>query len=114
MLASLLCSLCLVSQEPPAFSDDFESASPDGSVAGWYVPTEGFRATVVDTLSVEGKQSARLEWIEDKGSPFGNLMRDFDATPYAGRHVRLSAKVRVESQDRGVAQMWLRVDRANG
>ena len=46
------------------------------------------------------------------GAAFGNLMQAFDATPFRGRRVRFRASVRVEGDETGRAQLWMRADRA--
>lgn len=123
MVASLVLAACLASPPwaasvqlppPPLYAEDFEQISPGEAVDPWGVPTGGYKATVATDHVAGGERAMRLEWVADEGAPFGNWMRTFDATPYVGCHVKLSAKVRVESSGAGVAQMWLRVDRPNG
>jgi C-terminal processing protease CtpA/Prc len=111
---SFFCSCVLtLAQSPPAFTDDFEQAAVGKPVSGWSVPTAGYEAAAASEQAAEGKQALKLHWIEDQGAPFGNVMRSFPAAAFAGHHVVLSANVRAESDKSGVAQMWLRVDRAN-
>ena len=46
---------------------------------------------------------------------YRNLVQTFDARPYQGKEIRLSAAVRVSGMPgRDSAQLWLRVDREDG
>ncbi len=96
---------------------DFEDDPVGGTPEGWFVPAAvakaGTTARVTDNNPAHG---ARCVEIEKKGTDlFGNLMQSFDAAPYRGLRVRLSASVRVRGTGPSSrAQMWMRVDRAGG
>src|SRR5580765_5015428 len=96
---------------PARFEENFESTEPKKLPAGWIVPTKGYEALVTDQDPGEGRQSLLLRSVEEKGAPFGNCMRTFDARPYTGQRIVLTALVKVEAEGGGRAQMWLRVDR---
>jgi hypothetical protein len=100
-------------QTPAPFAEDFENVEPNRLPDGWFVPTQGYEALVTEEDPGAGRRSLVLRPVEDKGAPFGNCMRAFDAQPFAGQRVVLSALVRVEAAGGGRAQMWLRVDRPN-
>lgn len=101
-------------QDAPGLFEDFETAAAGQPVTDWTVSTPGYTATVTAEQAAEGQHALKLEWVEDKGAPIGILVRSLPAGPFAGRHIVLSAQLRAESAQNGVAQMWLRVDRPNG
>ena len=103
--------------EPARRHHDFEADPVGAAPAGWFVPAAVARAgTTVTVTDKNPAQGARCVVVEKKGTElFGNLMQSFDATPYRGRRVRLSASVRVRGTGPSSrAQMWMRVDRAGG
>ena len=104
--------------EPPGPAGrhhDFEADPVGAAPEGWFVPAAiaGTTATVTDDNPADG---ARCVEIVKKGTHrFGNLMQSFDAAPYRGLRVRLTASVRVRGTGPSSrAQMWMRVDRAGG
>lgn len=76
----------------------------------WNVPTQGWRAELSEAHAAEGKVSLKLAPQDGQRSQVGNVMQMVEAAPYRGKHVRLSAKIRVEGQGAS-AMMWFRVDR---
>lgn len=114
---SLLIGLTLPHVTPAqskATNLDFEDGGVGSPPPGWFVPTAGYRARLVDQRPHEGKQCVLLESDEEAANtaPFGNIMQTIDAEPYRGKRVRLRAAIRISpagASDR--AQMWFRVDR---
>jgi len=103
--------------EPAGRYHDFEADPVGGAPAAWFVPAAVARAgTTVRVTDNNPAQGAQCVEIVKKGTDlFGNLMQSFDATPYRGLRVRLSASVRVRGTGPSSrAQMWMRVDRADG
>ena len=92
----------------------FEPGDPGDAVPGWFVPTPGWVAELTGDAAAEGERSMVLELRAATDAPFGNVMRAFDAAPYRGKRVRLSAKVRAEGEQSGRAMMWLRADLNDG
>ena len=92
----------------------FEPGDPGDAVPGWFVPTPGWVAELTGDAAAEGERSMVLELRAATDAPFGNVMRTFDAAPYRGKRVRLSAKVRAEGEQSGRAMMWLRADLNDG
>jgi len=123
VLASLACT------EPIAFGfvQDAQDAAPAGDVEygfepgepgdaapGWFVPTPGWVAELTGDAAAEGEQSMVMEQRAVTDAPFGNVMRAFDAAPYRGKRVRLSARVLAVGEQSGRAMMWLRADLNDG
>ena len=103
--------------EPAARHHDFEADPVGGNPEGWFVPaTVAEAGTTVRVTDSNPAHGARCVEVEKKGTDlFGNLMQSFDAAPYRGLRVRLSASVRVRGTGPSSrAQMWMRVDRGNG
>ncbi len=95
------------------FSDGFESAESGIKPSDWFVPVPSYASTVVEDEAASGQKAVQLTPIVGaKNIPFGNLMRQFAAGPYAGKRVKLIAKIKV--LDAGSAQMWLRADLKDG
>ncbi|QKK08034.1 MAG: hypothetical protein HND58_07505 [Planctomycetota bacterium] len=86
----------------------FEVGEPGDAAPQWMVPTPGWAAALTADAAAEGEQSMVLEQHAATDAPFGNVMRVFDAAPYRGKRVRLSAKVLAEGEPVGRAMMWLR------
>lgn len=83
-----------------------------GSVpTGWSVPSPGWSASLTDAAAASGERSIILQPSAEQPSPYGNVMTIVDASPYKGRRVKLTARVRA---DGGNAMMWLRADLADG
>lgn len=123
ILAFLPCSVTLAraslqDANEAARADDlefgFELGEPGDAAPGWTVPTPGWVAELTGAAAAEGERSVLLERRAASDAPFGNVMRVLDAAPFRGKRVRLSARVRVESDGAGRAQMWLRADLADG
>ena len=103
--------------EPPGRHHDFEALPVGGAPEGWFVPAAvaaaGTTARVTDNNPAHGARC--VEIVKTGTNLFGNLMQSFDAAPYRGLRVRLSASVRVHGTGPSSrAQMWMRVDRAGG
>jgi C-terminal processing protease CtpA/Prc len=103
--------------QPPPRIYDFERDTRDQVPDGWFVPaataTAGATARVTAETPAEGGQCVELSKKGDQS--FGNLMQSFGAGPYRGLRVRFSASVRaVGGAGHSRAQLWMRVDRANG
>lgn len=92
----------------------FEVGEPGDAAPQWMVPTPGWAAALTADAAAEGEQSMVLEQHAATDAPFGNVMRVFDAAPYRGKRVRLSAKVLAEGEPVGRAMMWLRADLNDG
>lgn len=115
MLTLGMVARALPPDEPVAMDLGFEEGKVGSLPAEWSVPSAGWKAELVEGDAAVGKRAVKLHLPGATEAPFGNLMRYLDATPYRGRHVKLTAKVRLdEQQKKGQAQMWLRVDRENG
>jgi hypothetical protein len=97
-------------------STDFANLPVGPGVRGWFVPIAGSKAEVISGQPSAGERCVRLWKSGASDERFGNLMRMVSASPYRGRHVVLSAMVRVErgEAEAGPAQMWLRVVRPSG
>jgi C-terminal processing protease CtpA/Prc len=95
---------------------DFEQGTLGQVPDGWFCPTTiNYGAELTAERPKSGKYSVLLHSKDTAaaGSNFGNLMQAIDATPYRGRRVRFRASVRMDSgNERGRAQLWMRVDRA--
>lgn len=104
----------------------FDDAKEGGLPEGWIVPMTlgqaGWKASVVSGgqggAGIEGTGGKCVELarvpVEGKEAPFGNVMLTMDAKALRGKKVTVSAAVRVSGADGGRAQLWIRVDRANG
>lgn len=111
-VASLLC-LSAVVDEPR----DVDLVGRAGDVPrGWFVPTPGYTAEMVDDGGVDGGAHAVLSSTgEGDSAGFGNLMTTVDARPFRGRLLRLRATLVLgEDTPPHVARMWVRVDREDG
>ena len=102
---------------PPGRHYDFEADPVGGAPEGWFVPAAvaaaGTTARVTDNTPAHGARC--VEIVKTGTNLFGNLMQSFDAAPYRGLRVRLSASVRIHGTGPSSrAQMWMRVDRAGG
>ncbi|MBX3401966.1 MAG: hypothetical protein KF699_01010 [Phycisphaeraceae bacterium] len=105
---------------------DFEGDAVGRAPASWFVPgpaaSTGWSALVRRNVAGRAGQCVSLARRGERGggaanAAFGNLMQQFDATPFRGKRVVLSAHIRVRPDGppgSGGAQMWFRVDRANG
>jgi Tetratricopeptide repeat len=113
----------------------FEQGTAGKAPPGWIVPDFPKGAGYMAELRRKGCRSdagcAVVVVPDNAPSPFGNLMQSFSAAAYAGKTVRLTAWLRLESSDQQVAihpaiasllgitaapedgaQLWLSVDRA--
>ena len=102
--------------EPHPVNLNFEQGTLGQVPDGWHCPTTiNFGAELTAEQPKSGKYAAVLfsKKSTESGSPFGNLMQAIDATPFRGRRVKFRASVRMEGQE-GRAQLWMRVDRADG
>ncbi len=90
----------------------FEQGDLGAPPQRWFVPTMGWKAELTEKHASDGEKSAKMYLPDASDAPFGNLMRSLDVQRLQGKHVRLSASIRVEGAG-GRAQMWLRVDRPN-
>lgn len=107
----------------PDFEGDAQGAAP----AAWFVPgpSAGAGWSAVVRKNVAGRDgqcvSVALRTAGGAGAQAnagtGNLMQQFDAAPFRGKRVVLSAWMRVRAdnpQAGGQGQMWMRVDREGG
>lgn len=89
----------------------FEDGQSGQIPSGWFLPVPGYSAALLPDGAQEGNLCLRL--APDKpDAPFGNIMQAFDAVPFRGKRIVFEGWVRCETQGRGSAQLWLRVDRA--
>lgn len=107
---------------------DFEGDEVGRAPAAWFVPGPAASAgwSAVVRRNIAGRQGQCVALARRGGgggggvpsnTAFGNLMQQFDATPFRGKRIVLSAHIRVRADGppgSGRAQMWLRVDRASG
>lgn len=118
LLRSLIAALCmcvfgLPTLGAPPRNLDCESEAEEG----WFVPgvavQNGWSAARTEKEPAEGKFALVLQREKAAGmaAGFGNVMQSFDAAPYRGKRVTLTARVRMGEKPTGRAQMWLRVDR---
>ncbi len=95
----------------------FEQGEIGGKPAGWFMPRAasdaGFGVKLVD----QGCRTGRCVMLTGKENLppnlFGNIMQTIPAAGYTLHRIRLRAAVRVEGPGTR-AQMWLRLDRADG
>lgn len=102
---------------PKATNLDFEDGAEGGPPPAWVTPTRGFETKTIAGGAPSGKKYAVLDRTPGAtdAHSFGNVMQAIDATPYRGRWVRLRAAVRTKGGSGAArAQLWLRVDRAEG
>ncbi|MEM7202634.1 MAG: S41 family peptidase [Planctomycetota bacterium] len=92
----------------------FEKGSLGEAPRSWFVPqaVRGWQAVLVEDDAPAGERYLRLEPTGDDASQVGNAMAMLPVGELAGRRVQLTAQIKVP--DGGHAQMWLRVDRAEG
>src|SRR5262249_6085195 len=93
---------------------DFEAGQVGAEPSGWIVPHAirdgGYHVSVVEEKPHGGKRCVLVQGAPNKANIFGNVLQRVDATPYRGKKLRLRASVRTQ----GRAQLWMRVDQANG
>jgi hypothetical protein len=117
VLLTVLFAGILSAQVQPA-NPGFEEGEPGAVPTGWFVPSAlaqaGFGAKLVDQGCRTGARCALITGIVNPPpNMFGNLMQSVPATGYTLRRIKLTGAIRVEgAQTR--AQMWLRLDRADG
>lgn len=107
LFAAITCTA--TAADGPA-NPDFEDGAAGATPPGWFCPTPGYKIELVTDRAKSAKQCAKLSGEGQRG--FGNLMQSFDATPFRGKRIKLSAWLRIEAKGEDAAQMWLRVDRA--
>jgi len=120
LIAVLAVPLTLADEPPPPglINGGLEEVSDDGSPSGWFVPKmlveQGYAVEIDSEHALVGDRAAVIDATNVKpgSNSFGNLMQNFDATPFRGKKVRFRAAVRTAglSAD-GRAQLWFRVDR---
>jgi len=115
LIAAALAAVALARPPGPGWHHDFETDPVGAAPAGWFVPG-AITGTTARVSDVDPADGVRCVEIVKKGTGgFGNLMQSFDAAPYRGKRVRLTASVRVRGTGPSSrAQMWMRVDRAGG
>jgi C-terminal processing protease CtpA/Prc len=93
--------------------EGFEAVEVGKTPSEWSAPVPAYRAVVVADDAAVGEKAVQVAPVAERtDAPFGNFLRQLDAGPYAGKRVKVSAKVK--ALERGQAQMWLRADRENG
>ena len=116
LIPLLLLAGVAAAQVPPG-NPGFEQVEPGGQPAAWFVPPAvsqaGFAVKVVD----QGCRTGRCIMLAGVQNPppnlFGNIMQSIPANGYTLHHIRFRAAVRVGGPATR-AQMWLRLDRADG
>ena len=92
-----------------------QSAGADKAPAGWLLAGSkpgNYKTGVDSQMAYEGGPSAYLAArVPDTGG-FGTLMQYFSAGQYAGKRVRLRARVRSENVSEW-AGLWMRVDKGS-
>ncbi|MFN7938053.1 MAG: S41 family peptidase [Bryobacteraceae bacterium] len=107
-----------LSAQTPIPNSGFEEGAVGEVPTGWYVPKmlreAGFGAATTDQNCRSGAKCAVITGLADAPqNMFGNLMLNVKAEGYTLRRVKLTGAVRVEGANTR-AQMWLRLDRADG
>lgn len=110
----LLLGACVLSANLGLKPLNAESPTQTNSApAGWFLAGSkpaNYQTSVDKTITQNGQPSAYLKSIVPVTDGFGTLMQQVSASDYAGKRVRLRARVR--SQDVGEwAGVWLRVDK---
>jgi hypothetical protein len=103
-----------VAQPERSIDFGFEDGALGETPPRWFVPSAGWAAELTDAKAADGSASLTLVRREETDAPFGNVMRVIDATPYRGRRVVLTARIRAEGPPEGLAMMWLRADLNDG
>jgi hypothetical protein len=84
--------------------------------AGWYLagnrPKE-YETGVDSSVTSRGNACLYLKSIVAETTGFGTVMQQFDAEPYIGKRLRISAFVRAKNVT-DWAGLWMRVDRVGG
>lgn len=114
-IAAVLASLVLVAAQTPGTAEDidvFRPAALGKLPRDWSVSTHGWKAETTAEHAEAGAKPVKLWLAGPSDAPFGNLLRSIDGEPLRSRHVVLDARLLVEGE--GQAQMWMRVDRAEG
>lgn len=126
----LLATVLLVLASAVARADgptnlDFEADEVGAAPTGWIVSRPNLRAgwSALVRRNVAGREGRCVALARRggdggaMGGEFGNLMQQFDAAPFRGKRVVMTAHLRVRADGppgSGRGQMWLRVDRAGG
>ena len=120
LLASTALFTCQATgQEYRLKNGGFEQWDENSIPMGWrFVPSPDhskYKLSHQTTDVVEGNSAVLVDSMEvtvADNNTFGNLDQTIDATPFRGKRVQFSAKVRVtRSEGNGRAQLWFRVDR---
>jgi C-terminal processing protease CtpA/Prc len=94
---------------------NFETDQKDQRVSVWRLnpvcsPTDSFTSTSENPF--QGSFSGLIEMSGEKTlRDYCIIVQSFDATRFRGKRVRLRSAIRTEGNNKGRAQMWLRVDR---
>jgi C-terminal processing protease CtpA/Prc len=102
---------CLSAQVKLA-NPSFEAGAVGGPPVGWNGGGGGFTIDVTDQGCRTGR-CAVMAGSETLTAPFGNLSQAFSTDGYRLRQIRFRAAVRVAGEGTR-AQLWLRLDRADG
>ncbi|MDE2500874.1 MAG: hypothetical protein KGL56_11855, partial [Alphaproteobacteria bacterium] len=105
-----LCTAILVAALSmlPALADNTTSSPPKG----WFVTGSAPRDFVFGTEKCTNGKCAFIKAKTDTPSGFGTLMQEIAADKYIGKRLRLSAMLKTD--DANHAQLWMRMDGADG
>lgn len=98
---------------PPA-NLDFETATPGGAPAGWFLPPQSPGIAVA--LTADGPRHGERALLLTRepaasASASVNVWQQFDAQPYRGRRIRFRMAIKTDMSSQ--AQMWLRIEGAS-
>jgi hypothetical protein len=118
ILLALLLTLTLPTRAQ-SLEESFVTVTPGASAPDWFIPNPNWKSEVTAGDFPDGAHAVTFSPADPAQPGMGNLMRQFDATPYRGRHIQLTAKVLVVADPNHPganhrAQMWLRVDCPGG
>jgi len=75
--------------------EGFEAVEAGKTPSDWSTPVPDYRAVVVADHAAVGEKAEQVAPIAEQTNVlFGNFMRQLDAGPYAGKRVKVSAKVK--------------------
>ncbi len=113
LLTFVLCAQAARAQGAIA-NAGFEEGVLGGTPFGWSSGFPSYDVELVDAGPHGGARAVRIVGRKPVAGEFGNVMQSIDATPLRGKRIRFSGWVRAEPMGMGRAQLWLRVDRADG
>ncbi len=87
------------------------------AVEGWSLPkSQDYQATHCQEGAQAGLACLQVVYkgASDNENAWHSVMQAVDATPYRRKKVRLTGWVRTNGVEKGMAGLWMRVDRPNG